>query len=123
MVKEEKKLKLNSEEILNKVFSASYIGYDSLEVDDFLDSIIDDYVYIEKEMSILAKQNEVLERKISSLENANKLLEVELTKYKNRFDGISENTSVSSENIQYLKRINTLEKYLFEHGIDINKIK
>jgi DivIVA domain-containing protein len=42
------KLKLSQEEILNKEFRNSFMGYNSEEVDRFLDTIVEDYDEFEK---------------------------------------------------------------------------
>lgn len=45
------KLKRSSSEILNKKFETKINGYDPTEVDEFLDEILSDYLYYEKEFS------------------------------------------------------------------------
>ncbi len=109
-------LSLDSSEILNKKFNKSEAGYDPLEVDEFLDMIIEDYQKIEQEEDSSSHSEEALKEKIQELE-------IELERYKSRLQGIQESDTVSLENMDYIKRIRVLEDYLFDLGYDPNSIK
>lgn len=118
------KLTLCSKEILDTVFTGAVHGYNSLEVDSFLDSIIRDYQIIESNYLVSQKDIESLQNKISDLEEKNKNLEIENKRYQARFDGIKNNDkSVSADNINLVKRISALEKYLWKQGFNPNNIK
>lgn len=122
MLKDEKKQNLNIDEILNKVFTPSKYGYSADEVDEFLDLVINDYLYFNEAIEKLNKNIAEIKVKKEKLESTNKQLEIELEKYKNRFDGIKVDSSVSKENINLLKRIDKLEKFIYGKGYDANKI-
>ncbi|MCD8195022.1 MAG: DivIVA domain-containing protein [Coprobacillus sp.] len=109
-------LSLDSNQILEKKFSKSSNGYDSLEVDEFLDQIIEDYQKIEEEVQASNTTEEALKEQIQTLE-------IELEKYKSRLKGISETDTVSLDNMDLIKRIRALEDYLFDLGYDPSSIK
>ncbi|MFA7032913.1 MAG: DivIVA domain-containing protein [Bacilli bacterium] len=118
------KLNLCSKEILDMTFSGVTHGYNSLEVDSFLDSVIRDYQIIESNFLITKQDIETLQNKINDLEEKNKLLEIENKKYQVRFDGIKNNDkNISADNINLVKRISALEKFLWKQGFNPNTIK
>ena len=117
------KLFLSSEEILNHVFAAVPKGYDPLDVDEYLDRILADYRTIEKNLLIKAEDISALENKIESLANEVKKLEIENARLRNRLSDIKPTDSVNSDNINYIRRINQLENYLYNNGIDPTSIK
>ncbi len=109
-------LSLDSNQILEKKFSKSSNGYDSLEVDEFLDAVIDDYKKIEEDNKSSSETEEALKNEIQSLQ-------IELEKYKSRLKGIEETDTVSLDNMDLIKRIRVLEDYLFDLGYDPSSIK
>ena len=117
------KLFLSSEEILNHVFAAVPKGYDPLDVDEYLDKILSDYRTVEKNLLIRSEEKEALESKIKILTNENKRLEIENARLRNRLSDIKPTDSVNSDNINYIRRINQLENYLYNNGIDPTSIK
>ena len=117
------KLKLNHSDILDKKFSPSESGYDAYEVDSFLDKILEDYEFIEKNELLLIEELEALNKKIKELTDNKKELEIELTKFKSRFQNIKDCDNVTTDNIELLKKINVYEKYLYEKGVDPTKLK
>ena len=118
------KLFLNSQTIMNHVFPVvSRNAYDATEVDRFLDSIIQDYKQVEENSLILRKEYEDLESKNSKLEQDKRNLEVELEKYKARFANIKSSDNVTNDNIELVRRINSLEKFLWAHGFNPDTIK
>ena len=98
-------------------------GYDSLEVDTFLDKILEDYKFLERNEILLKEELEDLMKKITELTEDKKQLEIELSKYKSRFQNIKVSDNVTTENIELLKKINVYEKALYERGIDPTKLK
>lgn len=117
------KLDLSSEKILRKKFSPNVKGYDSLEVDQFLDRVIEDYRYVElfqkgelPAIEELKAQNKAYKEKISELEIQNAL-------YSEKFKNLDDDTNVSLSNIDLLKRIKSLESALYRLGKDPNKIE
>ena len=118
------KLFLNSQTIMNHVFPVvSRNAYDATEVDRFLDSIIQDYKQVEENSLILRKEYEELVNKSRKLEQEKRNLEVELEKYKARFANIKSSDNVTNDNIELVRRINSLEKFLWAHGFNPDTIK
>ena len=108
------KLFLNSQTIINHVFPiTSKNAYDATEVDKFLDVIIADYRLVEANSLVLTKEYESLKEKNKALEKEKRNLEVELEKYKARFANIKPGENVTADNIEYARRIGTLEKLLY----------
>lgn len=89
-------IKLNSKVILEKEFVKGFKGYNSDEVDQFLDEIIQDYDMFEKEIATLQEENRRLK---SELENAPK----------KQVPAQASGTT----NFDILKRISNLEKHVF----------
>ena len=118
------KLFLNSQTIINHVFPVvSRNAYDATEVDKFLDAIIQDYKQVEANSLVLKKEYEELVSKSRRLEQEKRKLEVELEKYKARFANIKSSDNVTNDNIELVRRINTLEKFLWAHGFNPDTIK
>ncbi len=117
------KLVLSSEEIGNKVFKGVPRGYDPYEVDKFLDSIISDYEKVEE--NYLASQEEMrgLNEKIRKLEEERHYLEIELSKIKAKYTNVKPTDAVNDDNINLIKRINVLEKFLWRNGFNPDNIK
>ena len=117
------KLVLSSEEISNKVFKGVPRGYDPYEVDKYLDEIILDYERVESN-SLLSKQEiKTLETKIKNLEDENKRLYIEIERLKKKYANIKPGDNVTDENIDLIKRINTLERFLWRNGFNPTTIK
>ena len=118
------KLFLNSQTIINHVFPVvSRNSYDATEVDKFLDVIIQDYKLVEDNSLVLKKEYESLVEKSRRLEAEKRNLEVELERYKAKFDNIKSSDNVNSDNIELVKRNNALEKFLWAHGFNPDTIK
>ena len=118
------KLFLNSQTIMNHVFPiTSKNSYDATEVDKFLDVIIQDYRLVETSTLMQTKEFEALKAKNKQLEKDKRNLEVELEKYKARFANIKSDDNVTTDNIEYISRINTLERFLWAHGFNPDTIK
>ena len=118
------KLTLCSKEILDTVFTGAVHGYNSLEVDSFLDNVIRDYQLIESNYLVSQKDIDSMQNKINELEEKNKFLEIDNKRYEARFEGIKNNDkSVSADNINLVKRISALEKFLWKQGFNPNSVK
>lgn len=117
-------LELTSQKIMDKEFPGKKPGYDPLEVDEFLDIVIKDYVKMEqyitdvnKVVTELQKTCKIYKERLDSVEVQNEVLNEKLS-------NISENDdNVSLSNIDLLKKISLLEQALFKAGIDPNSIK
>ena len=118
------KLFLNSQTIINHVFPiVSRNAYDATEVDKFLDSIIQDYKKVEANSLVLKNEYEELREKNRVLEKEKRALEVDLEKYKAKFANIKSSDNVNSDNIELVRKINALEKFLWNHGFNPDTIK
>ena len=116
------KLNLTSQKILDEVFPGVPRGYDPLLVDQFLDKIIQDYLVIESNELIDKQEIESLRKELADLKQKKHELEVENGKYKNRFEHIKEDDTVTKDNMELIIKINKYEKYLFSHGINVEDI-
>ena len=118
------KLFLNSQTIINHVFPVvGRNAYDATEVDKFLDSIIQDYKVVEANSLVLKNEYEEAKEKNRVLEKEKRNLEVDLEKYKAKFANIKSSDNVNSDNIELVRRINALEKFLWAHGFNPDTIK
>ncbi len=117
------KLKLNSKEILEMKFPNVPRGYDPLYVDEYLDKVIRDYKLVEANCLVENSEIDSLNAKITALEKEIENLKIENEKYASRLKDINENDNVSIDNIDLVKRINVLEKFLYQHGYIPSQIK
>jgi len=117
------KLAMNSKVILDKVFPGAPRGYDPFLVDEFLDNILKDYRLIEDNVLMNKEEIDNLNLTIETLKKEKQELEIELGKYKERFKDIKTTDNVTVENMDLLKRINRLERFLFSKGYNPDNIK
>ena len=117
------KLVLSSEQISEKVFKGVPRGYDPYEVDKYLDTIILDYEKVENNYLLAKEEMKTLEDKVKQLEKENKNLFIELEKLKKKYANIKPGDNVTDENIDLIKRINTLERFLWRNGFNPTTIK
>ena len=115
-------LKLDSNKILHKQFEGTKPGYNALQVDTFLDTIIKDYETVERyvldneqRVAELTKLNNMLNDRLSKVEAENVIM-------KDKLHNISENDNASLSNLDLLKRIAQLEQALSKAGINPNNI-
>ena len=101
---------LTAKDILQKEFTRAMRGYNTAEVDEYLDSIIRDYDSYQKEVTQLKIENERLIGKVD-----------ELTKQLALNKKSSPTTPGSGvTNFDILKRLSNLEKHVF--GSKINNV-
>lgn len=117
------KLVLSSEEILNKVFRIVPRGYDALEVDTFLDGVLRDYRKLEESVILTNKEANDLKEEIKKLKLEKQNLEIELNRYQVRFKNIKEGDQVTTDNMELIRRINVLERFLYRNGFNPDNIK
>ena len=118
------KLFLNSQTILDHAFPLTHKNsYNAEEVDRFLDMILQDYKLVESNVLIPSKEYESLKEKNKTLESEKRKIEVELERYKARFTNINPSDNVTTDNIELVRRINALEKFLWAHGFNPDTIK
>lgn len=118
----ENKAKFTSKSLLEIMFEKNVKGYNALQVDQTLDEIIADYkMYEEKALEsekVIAKlQLEVVELKEKIRNN-----EIELAESKFKFKSLPKDLNVSQDNVALLKRIDALERALYQKGVDPKKI-
>lgn len=123
---EELNLKLSATEINAKQFQAKDGGYDALQVDKYLDLVVNDYIAFDQFANSMKKMInnydelkqtcEVYRNKFSELECQNVLLQEEL-------NVIKQNEGAAVSNIELLQRISKLEQALYNLGMDPSKIK
>ncbi len=111
------KLVLSSKEILDHVFDPATPGYNALQVDEFLDRVIKDYITIESNMLIMSREYNDLKQRIEELEKQNRKLSVENEKYKGRLKNIKESDVVTSDNMDIIKRNRQLEEFIYKNGL------
>lgn len=117
------KLFLSSEEILNHRFAAVPKGYDPLDVDEYLDKILADYRTVEKNLLISKEEKIALDKQIQSLTEEVNRLKIENGRLSSRLSDIKPTDRVNADNINYLRRINQLEAFLYKNGLDPTKVK
>ena len=98
-------------------------GYDPLYVDEYLDRIIADYRTVESNLLIKTEEQEALEKRIEFLQNEIKRLEIENAKLSSRLSDIKPTDNVNADNIDYIRRINQLEAFLYKEGYDPRIVK
>lgn len=103
------KKNLTAKDILQKEFTKSMRGYNTAEVDEYLDSIIRDYDSYQKDVVYLKNENERLISKVDELTK-----QLALTK-KNTSTG-TPGSGVT--NFDILKRLSNLEKHVFGSKIE-----
>ncbi|WP_226034728.1 cell division regulator GpsB [Aquibacillus saliphilus] len=87
------RVQLNGKDILEKSFKTGIRGYNQEEVDEFLDTVIQDYEVLHQEIERLKQENERLKK----------------TSEPSR----SRPTSTNQVNYDVLKRLSNLEKAVF----------
>ena len=117
------KLVLSSKEISEKMFKGVPRGYDPYEVDKYLDQVISDYEKVEANCLFEKEEIEALNKKIKRLEEERHYLEIELSKLKIKYSNVKPGDNVTDDNINLIKRINTLETFLWRNGFNPNNIK
>ena len=117
------KLKLTSQEILDKVFPSAPRGYDPFLVDEYLDKIIKDYLLVEENVLEDASYVAKLLADIEKLKKDLTDVKVELGKYQERFSNIKESDNVTIDNMNLIKTINKYEKFIYRLGYNPKDIK
>ncbi|MGX4686541.1 cell division regulator GpsB [Vagococcus sp. JNUCC 83] len=98
------KLNLSARDILQKEFKSKVRGYDPVEVDEFLDTVIKDYETYNQELLTLREENHRLVNKVDQLTQS----QATLSRMK---QDVPNPTSVT--NFDILKRLSNLEKEVF----------
>ena len=117
------KLVLTSDQISEKIFKGVPRGYDPYEVDKYLDQIIADYEKVEANFLYSKAEVDALNKKIETLEKEKRDLEMEVGRFKTKYSNVKNTDVVTDENLNYIKRINVLERFLWQNGFNPNNIK
>ena len=123
---EELKLKLSASEINSKEFQAKNGGYDALQVDRYLDLIVNDYIAFEQYENSTKKLYANYDELVKTCEiYKSKLFESEYqrTLLQEKVEVLKQNEGNATSNIELLQRISTLEQALYNLGKDPSKIK
>jgi len=115
------KLSLSSKDILNKEFKKGVKGYDALEVDKFLDIVLQDYKVMDN--VVINLNNKIIE-----LQNQLSMLQKDYDDLHSESQRSHKSTFVVNDysrldNLELLKKISAYESKLYELGIDPSKIK
>lgn len=98
---------LTQREIVDKDFNTKMRGYDPVEVDEFLDLVIQDYKSFQDEIDELKEE---VERLVEELDETSK---------QSDFRAQSQSTSQSTvTNFDILKRLSNLERHVFGSKLD-----
>ncbi|CAM3575031.1 DivIVA domain-containing protein [Erysipelothrix sp. HDW6B] len=100
--------KLTQDMILNKEFHVDFKGYSALEVDQFLDDVLNDYAMFE---TLLKEQHERLMKYEESLAQQRKML----LEYEGKSRAQGDITPNQYSHVDVLKRISKLEAAVFEN--------
>lgn len=103
------KLTYSARDILQKEFKTKVRGYDSIEVDEFLDNVIKDYEAYNQELLALKEENHRLVNKVDQLTQN----QATLSRMKPE---VPKTTAVT--NFDILKRLSNLEKHVFGSKLD-----
>lgn len=98
--------KLTIKAIYEKSFKSKMRGFDPVEVDEFLDMIMQDYEYFEKEIASLKKQLAARPTVAPTAPAVNKTAAQQPVEH------------VGNTNFDLLRRISNLEKHVFGSKID-----
>ncbi len=103
------KLIYSARDILQKEFKTKVRGYDSIEVDEFLDNVIKDYEAYNQELLALKEENHRLVNKVDQLTQN----QATLSRMK---QDAPKTTAVT--NFDILKRLSNLEKHVVGSKLD-----
>ena len=120
---EDKTIFLNADDILREKFTPNVKGYDPDEVDTFLDRVMNDYRAFEKYFRESKAYIVDLESQLRKAKESNGQLTLENAKMTSRLAGVKDSSSVNASNLEYINRIDKLEKALWKAGIDPSNIK
>ena len=104
----ENKLNLDPQTILDKEFHVDFKGYSPAEVDEFLDSVIQDYQIYERKIGELGE-------KLMAQERANASLKARIIELESRQKVMEEAGQNSFNQVDILKRLSRLEQEVYKN--------
>ncbi len=117
------KLNFTSKTLLEYTFEKNVRGYNAYQVDSVLDKVIEDLLYYENSVQDLEKKNDRLIARCSTLEVEVKQRDLRIAELTNKLPSLKNDKNISRENVNLLKRIDALEKALYQKGVDPSRIK
>ena len=115
------KLNYDAKSVLNIKFSANQKGYDPLEVDKVLDSIIQDYETLTSLINELTSINEKQLDEVKKLKEKLDKSNLELASLKKQFDELKRKSKITDDNYQLITKVTAYERVLYRKGIDLKK--
>ena len=100
------KMHLTTQDILDKEFKVDFKGYSAIEVDAFLDLVLDDYYTVQENIEELQNHIAELEKQLAEAKE-----EITDLAGKQKVLDLANTTSYSS--VDLLKRVSRLEEELF----------
>ena len=107
VIKVEKRVNLNIQEILDKEFHVDIKGYNANEVDAFLDLVIADYQSYD-EMNTIAREN------LKKYEEENRKLRLRIRELELQLSSKDAVANAPVDHLDILKRLSRLEKAVFK---------
>ncbi len=115
------KLNYDSKSLLNIKFSADQKGYDSLEVDQTLDKVIQDYQTLNTQINELSDKFEKQKGKADELKKEVDRLTFELASLQKKFDALKKVSNVNGDNYTLVNKVAAYERVLHRKGINLKK--
>ena len=116
-----RKLNYDAKSVLNIKFSANQKGYDPLEVDKVLDSVIQDYETLTSLINELTSTNEKQLDEVKKLKEKLDKSNLELASLKKQFDELKRKSKITDDNYQLITKVTAYERVLYRKGIDLKK--
>lgn len=110
---EQYEIKLTTDEILKHQFKQARKGYDTSEVDNYLDSVIDDYESFQDIITNLQRQNSELKRQLADKAHRSDV--------QNESVQPLEDENQPSTNFDIIQRLSILERKVFTIEQALNK--
>ena len=115
------KLNYDGKSLLNIKFSPDKKGYDSLEVDQVLDKIIDDYETLTSSINDLAKKAEEQKSKYDELKKEYERVKLQMATLEKKFDALKRVSNVNDDNYTLVNKVAAYERVLHRKGINLKK--
>ena len=115
------KLNYDSKSLLNIKFSPDQKGYDSLEVDQTLDKIIQDYQTLNASIDELSDKFEKQKAKTDELKAEVDRLTFELASLQKKFDALKKVSNINDDNYTLVNKVAAYERVLHRKGINLKK--
>ena len=115
------KLNYDSKSLLNIKFSPDQKGYDSLEVDQTLDKVIQDYQTLNASINELSNKFEKQKGKTDELKAEVDRLTFELASLQKKFDALKKVSNINDDNYTLVNKVAAYERVLHRKGINLKK--